>query len=128
MSETQTETIETRYGSVDIETVECDSCGQQIGKEQANEFTLGDRDGHACDHCVDEGPISFPPSVDIQGKPRESIGFSIVLWPIILFMGLVRFAWDGEDDEWAYEYHNAMIATLLWTTLPLCLLIYFGVI
>ena len=56
----KTETVHTEYGEVSIETVECDSCGNTIAKDDAQDFRMGDRHGYACSHCVDEGPISFP--------------------------------------------------------------------
>lgn len=68
-----TKTAETIHGSVEYETVECSSCGQEIAKEDALVFAIGrgkkeryggvkikaKKQGYACDHCADN-PIAFP--------------------------------------------------------------------
>ena len=125
---TDTEIIQTAYGGVEIETVDCDSCGQTIGKDNANEFTLSDREGHACDHCVDNGPISFPPSVDIaiKGHSAEMPLTFIAMWPLFMIPTLATTIFD--DNEPAKEFTVGSIATFIWTTLPLLLLLHFGVI
>jgi len=124
---TETETIETQYGTVEVETVTCDSCGQRIGKEEAHDFTIGDREGYACDHCVDDGPISFPPSVDFNVEPAKDIFLGVVMWPILSTMSIPSFI-AGSDNKRANEYAVSSLGALLWTTLPLLLLLYFGVI
>ena len=125
---TDTETIQTAYGDVEIETVDCDSCGQTISKDNANEFTLSDREGHACDHCVDNGPISFPPSVDIaiKGHPVEYSLTFILMWPVFMIPTLVTTVFD--DNKPAKEFTVGSVAAITWTTLPLLLLLHFGVI
>jgi len=124
---TKTETIETQYGTVEVETVECDSCGQRIGKEEAHDFTIGDRDGYACAHCVDDGPISFPPSVDFNVEPTEEYWLGVLLWPA----GMIFISRDYHTDKAPKrlkEWHAGAVGALLWTTLPLLILFYFGVI
>jgi len=123
---TDTETIQTAYGDVEIETVDCDSCGQTIGKDDANEFTLSDREGHACDHCVDNGPISFPPTVDFNVEPAEEYWLGVLLWPA----GMIFISMDYHTDKAPKrlkEWHAGAVGALLWTTL-LLLLLHFGVI
>lgn len=80
MSETRTAT--TPHGEVEYEVVTCDSCGNDVAKEDAKDFFIGDVDeitdyhgqekvyfdtleqGKACPICADDeavdGPISFP--------------------------------------------------------------------
>jgi len=122
-----TETIQTQYGDVEIETVDCDSCGQTIAKEDANDFTLGHRDGYACDHCVDNGPISFPPTVDVILEPSEDYFFAVAFWPILFAFGTMDVL-SGKTHDRGKEWHTGAVGTFLWIVLPLCLLIYFGVI
>lgn len=83
MSTTTTKQIPTAYGDVEIETVECDSCGDEVPKEDASDFLVGDirqtnhwhhksavefevsdttlRRGYLCSYCEDRGPLSTPP-------------------------------------------------------------------
>ena len=90
----QTKTVQTTYGDVEVEVVECDSCGNTISKDEAREFTLGNREGHACEHCVDEGPISFPSkygSLDM-GKTDEGRFPRFLFWapvdiPLVMIFG-----------------------------------------
>jgi len=67
---TKTKTIQHRYGEKEIEVVECDSCGQEVAKDESYSFLMikgdswvvGDNtdvDGWACQHCA-ENPISYP--------------------------------------------------------------------
>ena len=125
---TKTETIETQYGTVEVETVECDSCGQRIGKEEAHDFTIGDRDGYACSHCVDNGPISFPPSVDVsvKGRPVEMFYSFILLYPLFMLPTIAEVLFGS--SEAAKEFFVGSVGAIVWTTLPLLLLLYFGVI
>jgi hypothetical protein len=93
----KTETVQTAYGETEIEVVECDSCGTTISTEQAREFTLGDREGHACEHCVDEGPISFPSRYGPlnMGKTDEGGFLRFLFWapvviPLTMMLGPVE--------------------------------------
>ena len=138
---TDMKTIQTAYGDVEIETVDCDSCGQTIGKEDARRFGLTseeqapnvrinetERCGYACSHCVDEGPISFPPSVDIaiKGHSAEMPLTFILMWPVFMIPTLVTTVFD--DNKPAKEFTVGSVAAIIWTTLPLLLLLYFGVL
>lgn len=90
-------TYETPFGTQDLETVECDSCGNECLAENAHTFVAGNAYhtdslgssmgrggveavvfkksknpsiGVACPLCFEEGPISFP------GRVREwALGF-----------------------------------------------------
>ena len=55
--------VETVYGDYEIETYECDSCGNVVAYEHTVPFTIGDTEGRACEHCEENGPISFPKRV-----------------------------------------------------------------
>ena len=89
---TDTKEIQTEYGTVEVETVECDSCGNTIGKEEAYRFAMdstapnkrmndAERSGYACSLCVDNGPISFPEShADIE----LTVTNNHVMWFIII--------------------------------------------
>jgi len=71
----RTETITTAYGDVDIETVECSSCGTTVPKEDAYRFIMFERGrdpsftsrcdvkGWACEYCADSGPAAFPSDI-----------------------------------------------------------------
>jgi len=71
---TNKQTIHTRYGEVEVKTIECDSCGNEVAKSDAYRFAMDDespnkrmndaeRNGYACPICVDTGPISFPEKI-----------------------------------------------------------------
>ena len=98
----QTKTVQTAYGDVDVEVVECDSCGNTIGKDEAREFTLGEREGYACEHCVDEGPISFPDRFgSLDMGHAESGGFLLfLLWaPIIIPLTMLFTPFENDKSE-----------------------------
>jgi len=67
---TKTKTIQHEYGEKEIEVVECDSCGQEVAKDESYAFLMTkgraslawddiDANGWACRHCA-ENPISYP--------------------------------------------------------------------
>lgn len=80
---TDRQTTPTAYGDVEYETVECDSCGNDVLKKDASTFVVGEctsqRDrytgkqfrfkdsdcatGWICPYCRDEGGIIGTPSV-----------------------------------------------------------------
>ncbi|AGM11133.1 hypothetical protein M196_gp41 [Halorubrum tailed virus 4] len=97
----QTKTVQTAYGDVDVEVVECDSCGNTIGKDEAREFTLGNREGHACEHCVGEGPISFPSkygSFDM-GESSDGRFLNFLVWAPVVIPLLMMFGPFENDDN-----------------------------
>jgi hypothetical protein len=63
-ADADTHTAATAYGEVEIEVVECASCGAEVAKGDAEPFTIGEdpivREGWACEHCADDGPAAFP--------------------------------------------------------------------
>jgi hypothetical protein len=79
MTDTETRQAATVHGEVEYEVVECDSCGTEILADEANDFTIGDRVGVACDLCVEKGPSGFPMS---DGESLFTI-WRIALWPLL---------------------------------------------
>ena len=112
-------TVDTPYGETTIEVVECDSCGNTVSKNDTVEFTLGDRTGRACEHCYDNGPISFPERVTEWALPSDEINgtshgllFHIALYPLDAPIEIVA-GFTG-DDEFAQGYATGIISTLVW--------------
>jgi len=95
MSKSKTKTATTAHGTVEYETVECDSCGNEVAKSDAYRFLLfkqgrdpsfvKDDDkqaaGWACPYCFDTAPIE-PPSTT----------------PISAFMQWLKWA-TGQDNS-----------------------------
>jgi len=114
-----TKTVQTPYGDTTIEVVECDSCGAEVAKDDALEFTLGDRNGWACEHCYDNGPVSFPEKVREWSSPsdevnRDSYGllFHTLLYPLFAPMWILdAFA---SNDEFTQGNATGIISTLVW--------------
>ena len=121
MSGTQTEAVETVYGSVNVETVTCDSCGETMLKDDANDFSIGDREGHACDYCVREGPISFPERVREYALPRDEDGefWMYVITAPALCLIVVSEALFTDVGEFASGYFIAIVSVILWVGVPL---------
>jgi len=115
-----TQTVHTQFGEVEVETVECDSCGNEIAKDDAKKFTIGEREGYACSHCVDEGPISFPPDKWIF-KPAEDMLLSVILFPLMLLFAFIALS----SSETARESTATAIGAIIWIVLPLLAYIYF---
>jgi len=115
-------TVDTPYGETTIEVVECDSCGNTVSKDDTVEFTLGDREGRACEHCYDSGPVSFPEGVLKKRDFSRRLGISyILLFPIFLIptlSGSIR-----GDKKHSYVMLG-IIATLVWVVLPLVILLH----
>jgi hypothetical protein len=125
----QTKTVQTTYGDVEVEVVECDSCGNTIGKDEAREFTLGNREGHACEHCVDEGPISFPSkygSLDM-GESEDGRFPRFLLWaPVVIPLLMIFGPFDNGHDPtvqgamwvaWAITIYAVLIACVAFVAL-----------
>jgi hypothetical protein len=117
-----TKTVQTPYGDTTIDVVECDSCGAEVAKDDALEFTLGDRTGWACEHCYDNGPISFPEKVTEWTTPTDASGRNpaayIALYPIFVFFVALDSMYE-DNDLFANGYTVGVIATLLWVAVPL---------
>jgi len=120
MSKTETQQVETRYGSLNVETIECDSCGDTMLKEDANRFTIGGREGFACHYCVREGPISFPGRVRDYALPRDENG---IFWSYIMaapvFCPLTVFDALFSDDEFDTGYFIAIVSVIVWVGVSL---------
>ena len=117
MSEPTEKSVSTPYGETTIEVIECDSCGNEVALDETVEFTLGDREGRACQHCYEEGPVSYPDKVITEGPENPSeIVFLAILFP--LWFGLVFFdALDGRQS--ARNVMTWSLAALLWVVLML---------
>ena len=125
-------TIQTEYGETTIEVVECSSCGAEVAKSDAKQFKLGARDGWACEHCVDAGPVSFPErarsfglGVDHEG---DSAIWSILFFPIffvtsLLWMPYTSIDPDNTTDMWLQGYATAIYSVLIWGLLLLGLVV-----
>jgi len=117
-----TKTVQTPYGDTTIEVVECDSCGAEVAKDDALEFTLGDRKGWACEHCYETGPIGFPEKVREWTLPTDVSGRSsapyIALYPMFVFF-VALDSMHEDNDLFANGYTVGVIATLLWVAVPL---------
>ena len=131
MSETKTETVATQFGNVEVETVDCDSCGATIKKENAKKFVIGDfdetvntkstsrvsyrfeegtaNDGWACEYCRDEGPASYPRPISASNSVML-FGALAVLWPVwyLVFLG----QWEDDTLKLAKA---ATLGSILWT-------------
>jgi len=89
----QTESITTEHGRIEYETVDCDSCGAEVAKEDADRFVvihdLRDKsdwtgytqyechdatDGWICPYCADSGPTDTP-----DKDPRQ-YPLGMLLW------------------------------------------------
>ena len=123
MSEPTEKSVSTPYGETTIDVIECDSCGNEVALDETVEFTLGDREGRACQHCYEEGPVSFPNMIITEG-PESTFEIVIVaiLFPIFL-LPVFFDALNGSDI--AVSILTGMLAVLLWVVLPL---LVFGVI
>jgi len=123
----ETEIVQSQYGDVEIEVVDCDSCGNRVAKEDTVPFSIGSREGLACKHCEQEGPVSFPQKVREWTLPSEQkngetfgLGFYIGLFPLtfpITFLDGLK----GYDD-FAEGYATAVI------TLAVLGLLIYGVV
>jgi len=122
------ETVETVYGSVEVGTVECDSCGETILRDDAYRFRMGppsnkgmssvEYNGYACEHCASVGPASFPERVvsseeDKVGlrEPLMLTVFYPIVSPMISFLTLVD---DPLKNDVASGYAYAFIGMVLW--------------
>jgi hypothetical protein len=116
-------TIPTEYGETTIEVVECSSCGAEVAKTDAEQFTLGNHSGWACEHCTETGPVSFPERAREFGLGPHPYGGSVV-WDVMFFPGTagltVLFASfvpidpNDTEDMWLQGYAVAIYGMLVW--------------
>jgi len=100
-----TETVQTTYGDVEIDVVDCDSCGNRVAKDDTVEFTIGDREGRACRHCEGEGPVSFPTrSIDYAERLWKPwlIGLGIICGPLATPLMLLGYLDEGDTEAGVY--------------------------
>lgn len=106
----QKESIKTPYGETTIETYDCDSCGNTVAYEDTVEFTIGDTEGRACEHCEENGPISFPRRVleweypkNTNSKEDDGLIIHIVLAALFLpFLTIAGLTDKGSQFEKGY--------------------------
>ena len=122
------ETVETVYGSVEVDTVECDSCGDTILRDGAYRFGMSTNthkkinhskyNGYACEHCADVGPASFPGqevSSDEDKMPILAALMLIVLYPFLApFVSLVCIVDRPFKDDVVSGYMYSFLATIFW--------------
>lgn len=109
MTKTKTVEEQTIHGSIEYSVVECDSCGQDVMEDEANEFVIGDREGYACDVCKDEGPVGFPEK-KIHDNPVMMLVVALG-WPVCMLAYL-----DDPDihSEFDVGWLAASLGASLW--------------
>jgi hypothetical protein len=125
--DTRTKEVSTEYGTTTIEITDCDSCGNTVPIDEAVEFTIDDRSGHACEYCANNGPISFPERVIEWSLPTDQYGNTgpaIVVFILFAPFFLIPIFFDAMFAEKTMEYFAdgyiyGVIAVLLWVVLPL---------
>lgn len=108
MSNQRTKTIESIHGPVEVEVVDCDSCGTTVRADATVPFTLGDREGVACENCYDDGPISFPdwrwteliPTFHGMGTDEDGndAWFLIGMFPLAAIIAAIVILFEDNDD------------------------------
>lgn len=119
MTNTYTEIVQTKYGDVEIETVDCDSCGNRVSKEDTVTFEIGSRKGLACEHCEKEGPISFPRLVlklrEFGTDPdRDSILYPLLFPYVYLIVALINDVKNGRDTQFWRGFWWATVVLTTW--------------
>jgi len=127
----ETKTVETEYGTAEIEIVECDSCGNTVGKEQAKRFAIGEKvpnprindaevNGWACEYCMAEGPLSFPQQVSEWALPKEEqddytygITFHIILAVVVIPFETIN-GFQSDSGKFTKGYAIASVTYLLY--------------
>jgi len=92
-----TETVQTPYGDVEVELVDCDSCGNTVREEDTVEFEIGARTGVACEHCRDEGPVSFPERHSFDPNAAMVVVFA-VFSPLLAVISVPVMEREGDDE------------------------------
>ena len=117
MSEPQKHTVQTEFGPTTVEAYECDSCGNTVAYENTVQFTIGNRDGRACNHCENEGPINFPERQikrvwDIDEPWDTTLRFDF-LFPYIAVLAFLHSDAYGDENR-DYFAKGFMRATFIW--------------
>jgi len=117
-ADSDTHTAATAYGEVEIEVVECASCGTTVARDSAEPFTIGEepvvREGWACEHCADDGPAGFP--VDRMSDPNESLS-AVAMWPVLFPFGTVHVLVGTRVSDEIRPYIAGCLGTLVWLAL-----------
>jgi len=113
-----TKTAETVHGSIEYQTIECDSCGNETVVDDAKDFQIGDREGKACEHCYQNGPISFPEKVKNKARDRITQGdgdmtFGVLAFPLTAFIFIIM----ANRQDWQRGYALASLGAILWFAL-----------
>jgi hypothetical protein len=124
--DTRTKEVSTEYGTTTIQITDCDSCGNTVAKDEAVEFTIGDRSGHACEYCANNGPISFPEKVVEWSIPTDKYGNTgpaVVVFILSAPFFIIPIFYDAVFVEklsnFSDGYFYGVLAVLLWVVLPL---------
>jgi len=115
-----THTVQTIYGETEIETYDCDSCGQTVPYDETVEFTIGSRSGRACEMCETEGPISTPAKVLELSEPADvrrvdtyglapHLAFGWLFLPTVTLLGFTE-----ESNQFHQGYATAVLTMILW--------------
>ena len=125
------ETVETVYGSVEVDTVECESCGETILREDGYRFGMSTNphkkindskyNGYACEHCASVGPASFPERLREYALPRGENGlfWGYVITAPALCPIVVSEALFTDVDEFYSGYFIAIVSVILWVAFSL---------
>ena len=122
MKMSKTKTTTTAHGEVQYKVVECDSCGANIMEGDEYEFTIGDRNGVACEHCVNEGPASFPEKTyewsinNLSWDGKVDFLVILLLFPLLVPVSLI-IAPTNSADDWDKGYATACFSAVLWALL-----------
>jgi len=112
-----TEVIETMYGEVEADVVECSSCGNLVLEEDAKEFTLGDREGWACSICYDTGPADYP-----LAERRTSTEFFGITMMAVLFPLSAWITAREASEKGKFVFFTGAVGATIWTLGILALL------
>lgn len=131
---TETKKVETEFGTAEIEVVECDSCGNKVGKEEAKRFAIGERvpnprindaevNGWACEYCLDNGPLSFPqkvrnwtfPTEEKSSSDSDGLTFFIPFAFLMLPIGTIA-GFNENENQFVKGYSVASITYIFYLT------------
>jgi hypothetical protein len=112
-----THTAATAYGEVEIEVVECASCGTTVARDSAEPFRIGEdpavREGWACEHCATEGPAGFPlKSGEFSAKVDGMI--AVAFAPLLVGMTIPKMAQREDVSTRALWFLLGAFAGLFW--------------
>jgi hypothetical protein len=125
MSDTDTYEVETQFGPAEIETYECDSCGNRVAYENTVTFSIGEREGRACEHCEETGPVSWPQKTLDFLKVDIDYGmaiFGVLFTPLALLVIFEKALSEDEDFEQGILF--GWLVMIVWVVTPLLALIY----